>query len=115
MRKQRIEAVQTVMPLFRQAETSTDDAATETANCIAQMLHHRAAANLPIATGVPMLRLLADALSAQIKARELFIEAHQLAPAVVRDMGLERAFGDFRECPPASGELTALRLVETAA
>ena len=100
MRRQRIDAVSTVTPMFRQAELSCDTAAADAAACISTMLRVRADSNLPIGTGSEMLRMLTDALSAQVKARELFIEAHKMTPQVLGALGL-RAFGDptTDDCP----------------
>jgi len=102
MRKERLDAVHTVTPLFRQAEQSSDTAAADAAFCIAEMLRIRAANNLPLGTGGEMIRMLTDALSAQVKARELFIKAHRLTPQVLGSLGL-RAYGDENLCPPAAG------------
>ncbi len=100
MRRQRIDAVSTVTPIFRQAELSCDTAAADAAACISAMLRVRADNNLPIGTGSEMLRMLTDALSAQVKARELFIEAHKMTPEVLGALGL-RGFGSGDgECPP---------------
>ena len=105
MRKERLDAVSTVTPLFRQAELSSDIAAADAATCIAEMLRVRATNNLPIGTGSEMLRMLTDALSAQIKARELFIEAHRMTPDVMNSLGL-RAYGGELDCPP-TGDFSA--------
>ena len=102
MLKERLEAVATVTPLFRQAEHSSDLAAAHAAACIAEMLRVRASSNLPIGTGGEMIRMLTEALSAQVRARELFIEAHRLTPDVMNSLGL-RAFGDDSPCPPTEG------------
>lgn len=99
MRKQRLDAVSTVTPLFRRAELSTDNAAADAAACIAEMLRVRADNNLPIGTGTDMLRMLTEALAAQMKARELFIAAHRTTPDVMDQLGL-RAYGDELPCPP---------------
>ncbi|CAN5517963.1 hypothetical protein BH10PSE14_BH10PSE14_23980 [soil metagenome] len=103
MRKERLNAVSTVTPLFRQAERSSDTAAADAAECIAAMLRVRAANNLPIGTGVEMISMLTKALSAQVEARELFIEAHRLTPQVLGALGL-RGFGEGDGvCPPTVG------------
>jgi hypothetical protein len=86
MRKERLEAVSAVTPLFRQAELSSDTAAADAAACIAEMLRIRAVNNLPIGTGGEMIRMLTDALSAQ----------------VLGSLGL-RMFGDENPCPPTEG------------
>lgn len=101
MRKERLDAVSKVTPLFRQAEQSSDIAAADAAACIAEMLRVRAANRLPIGAGGDMIRMLTEALSAQVKARELFIEAHRLTPQVLGALGL-RAFGDENPCPPTA-------------
>ena len=103
MLKERLEAVATVTPLFRQAEYSSDLAAADAAACIAEMLRVRASNNLPIGTAGDMIRMLTEALSAQVRARELFIEAHRLTPDVMNSLGL-RAYGDYPDCPPTTGE-----------
>src|SRR3569623_2643357 len=102
MRKERLDAVYSVTPLCRQAEQSSDTAAADAAACIAEMLRIRAANNLPIGTAGEMIRMLTEALSAQVKARELFIEAHRLTPQVLGSLGL-RMFGDENPCPPTEG------------
>jgi hypothetical protein len=102
MRTERLDAVSKVTPLFRQAEQSSDTAAADAAACIAEMLRVRAANRLPIGTGSDMIRMLTEALSAHVKARELFIEAHRLTPQVLGSLGL-RAYGDENPCPPTAG------------
>lgn len=103
MRKERLNAVATVTPLFRQAEQSSDIAAADAAACIAAMLRVRATNNLPIGTGGEMISMLTKALSAQVKARELFIEAHRLTPQVLGALGL-RGYGEGDgDCPPTGG------------
>ncbi len=99
MLKKRKEAFETVQPLFQAAETSADLAAADAAICIAEMLKVRADANLPLGVGTDMLDKLVAALTANVTARRLFIEAHALTPAVVRELGLERMFGDESPCP----------------
>lgn len=111
MLKKRTEAFHTIQPLFRAAELSTDQAAADAATCIAEMLRVRAEANLPINVGTDMLDKLVLALNANVNARKLFIEAHELTPEIVRQLGLERMFGDGSPCPPTfrqMGELTVV-------
>jgi len=100
MLNKRKQAFETIRPLFRAAELSTDQAAADAATCIAEMLRARIEANLPINTGTDMLDKLVEALNANVSARRLFIEAHALTPEVVRQLGLERMFGDGSPCPP---------------
>lgn len=100
MLKSRKQAFETVQPLFQAAEIATDHATAESASCIAEMLRARANANLPIATGKDMFETLVKAFNANADARRLFIEAHEMTPALVKEMGLERAFGDVFPCPP---------------
>ncbi len=99
MLKIRKDAFETIHPLFRAAELSTDLAAADAATCIARMLTIRAEANLPITAGTDMLDKLVAALNANVTARRLFIEAHALTPAVIKELGLERMFGDESPCP----------------
>lgn len=99
MLKKRKDAFETIQPLFQAAETSTDLAAADAATCIAEMLRVRARANLPLGVGTDMLDKLVGALSANVAARRLFIEAHALTPAVIKELGLERMFGDESPCP----------------
>jgi hypothetical protein len=95
----RKQAFDTIQPLFRTAETNTDQAAADAALLIAEMLRVRKQARLPIAAGQEMLEKLVAALGANVAARKLFIEAHALTPALVKELGLERMFGDGSPCP----------------
>ncbi|MBW8910322.1 MAG: hypothetical protein JF564_00095 [Sphingomonas sp.] len=103
MFKKRKEAFETIRPLFRAAEMSTDTAAADAATCIARMLTVRSETNLPIQVGMEMLDKLVAALNANVSARRLFIEAHALTPALVKELGLERMFGDESPCPKTAG------------
>lgn len=111
MLKQRTEAFHTIQPLFRAAELSTDQAAADAATCIAEMLRVRSHANLPLGIGTEMLDKLVLALNANVNARKLFIEAHELTPDVIRQLGLERMFGDGSPCPPTFRQTGALTIV----
>ncbi|WP_010161936.1 hypothetical protein [Sphingomonas sp. PAMC 26617] len=102
MRHQRKQAFYTIQPLFRTAEAGTDQAAADAAALIAEMLRVRQEAQLPIAAGQDMLDKLVAALTANVAARRLFIEAHALTPALVKELGLERMFGDGSPCPPTT-------------
>lgn len=104
MLKRRKQAFEAIQPLFRAAEASTDRAAADSARCIAEMLRVRADANLPLATGTDILDKLVLALTANVSARKLFIEAHALTPEVLKAIGLERIFGDGLPCPPSNYE-----------
>jgi len=100
MLRQRKQAFETIHPLFRAAELSTDQAAADSATCIAEMLRVRIESNLPIAIGTDMLDKMVLALNSNVQARKLFIEAHALTPEVIKQLGLERMFGDGSPCPP---------------
>ena len=100
MLKTRKQAFDTIQPLFQAAELSTDRAAADAATCIAEMLRVRLEANLPISLGTEMLDKLVLALNANVNARKLFIEAHELTPEIIKQLGLERMFGDGSPCPP---------------
>ncbi|MEO5866657.1 MAG: hypothetical protein ABIS14_03225 [Sphingomonas sp.] len=102
MRKERLNAIAAVTPLFRQAEESTDIAAADAAACLAEILRVRSANRLPIATATDMIRMLTEALTAQVRARELFIDAHRTTPEILGSLGL-RAYGDENPCPPSEG------------
>lgn len=117
MLNKRKAAFETVQPLFLAAEQSADRAATDAATCIAEMLRIRADANLPIGAGKEMLDKLVSALSANVAARKLFIEAHQLTPEVIKELGLERMFGDGSPCPPTDkpGSRAELTIVPATA
>lgn len=111
MLKKRTEAFHTIQPLFQAAELSADRAAADAATCIAQMLRVREEANLPITIGLDMLDKLVLALKANVTARRHFIEAHGLTPDLIKELGLERMFGDGSPCPPTfrrTGELTVV-------
>ena len=112
MLKSRKQAFDQVQPLFRAAEHSTDRAAADAATCIAEMLRVRADANLPMAVGTQMLDKLVLALNANVNARKLFIEAHELTPEILKELGLERMFGDVSPCPPTDRPKFALSVVE---
>lgn len=117
MLKKRTEAFHTIQPLFVAAEHSADRAAADAATCIAEMLRVRAEANFPITVGLEMLDKLVLALSANVTARRHFIEAHGLTPEVIKDLGLERMFGDGSPCPPTfrqRGELTVVPITSAA-
>lgn len=114
MRKKRIAAFTAIQPLFQAAEASADRAAAEAAGLIAAMIETRSTAELPIAAGVEMLDKLVAALSANVAARKLFIEAHALTPALIHDLGLERMFGDGSPCPPTAAELGSNNVVPIA-
>jgi hypothetical protein len=118
MLNQRKAAFETIQPLFQAAEQAADRAATDAATCIAEMLKAREAANLPMNVGTEMLDKMVLALAAGVNARKHFIEAHALTPAVVKEIGLEKMFGDIHPCPrtkPASGELTLVQPTALAA
>lgn len=103
-------AFDAVQPLFQAAEESADRAAADTANCIATMLRMRGEAGLPMSAGTDMLDKLVVALNHNVTARKSFIEAHAMTPALVKEIGLERAFGDIHPCPRTrpSADLTVV-------
>lgn len=117
MLKKRIEAFHTIQPLFVAAELSADRAAADAATCIAEMLRVRAETNLPTTAGLDMLDKLVLALNANVSARRHFVEAHGLTTDVIRELGLERMFGDGSPCPPTfrqTGELTVVPITSAA-
>jgi len=106
MLRQRKEAYDAIRPLFQAAEQSNDRAGADAAACIAEMLRASeklragSATNLPLTIGTEMLDKLVLALNANVSARRLFLEAHEMTPQVLKELGLERMFGDGIPCPP---------------
>ena len=113
MLRQRKQAFETIQPLFVAWEESNDLAAADGATCIAEMLRTRIQTGLPIGIGRDMFDKLVDALNANVGARKLLIEAHALTPELVKELGLERMFGDVFPCPPTDGKKAALTVVPT--
>ena len=104
-------AFDAVQPLFQAAEASADRAAADAASCIAEMLRVREVAGLPMSAGTDMLDKLVVALNHNVNARRSFIEAHAMTPALVKEIGLEKSFGDIHPCPRTqrpAGELTVV-------
>ncbi|MGN6690925.1 MAG: hypothetical protein ACTHJU_08295 [Sphingopyxis sp.] len=110
MLQKRKAAFDAVQPLFQAAEASADRAAADAATCIAEMLRVREEAGLPMSAGTDMLDKLVVALNHNVTARKSFIEAHAMTPALVKEIGLERAFGDIHPCPRTkpSADLTVV-------
>jgi hypothetical protein len=104
MLRNRRNAVDAVRKEFCKAWHSADRAALNGADCIAEMLRVREAANLPINTGTELLEKMVQALNASIEARRSLIEASELAPGVIKQLGLARMFGDVSPCPPTDRE-----------
>jgi DNA-binding CsgD family transcriptional regulator len=107
MLKERRQATDRVTADFLKAEAAVDQAASLAASCVATLLQQRAAAKLPVATGIAALQLVADASSDLIKARQRFVDAHHALVAVRSEIGLGAfyAYGDEGECPPNEGAL----------
>jgi len=107
MLKERRQATDRVTADFLKAEAAVDQAASLAASCVATLLQQRAAARLPVATGIAALQLVADASSDLIKARQRFVDAHRALVAVRSEIGLGAfyAYGDEGECPPNEGAL----------
>lgn len=100
MLNKRRSAVAAAQRSFRDAWYSADRSALDAANCIAEMLRLRSDANLPIAIGTDLLDTIVLALNASIEARKRLIQAHELTPTVIKQLGLARMFGDVSPCPP---------------
>ena len=98
MLKQRQSAAQRVAADFLKAEAAADDAAGLAAACVATMIEQRAAANLPVGTGLEALRMVSEASADLIGARQRLIEAHGLLLQVREGIGI-RGYGDISECP----------------
>ena len=111
MLKERRQATDKVTLDFLKAEAAVDNAALLAASCVATLLQQRAAANLPVATGVAALQLVSDAASDIIKARQRFVDAHRALVSVRTEIGLAGFYnyGDEGECPPNEGPCVARR------
>jgi hypothetical protein len=114
MLKQRKQAFETIQPLFVAWEVSNDLATADGATCIAELLRTRIQAGLPIGMGRDMFDKLVDALNANVGARKLLVEAHELTPELVKQLGLERMFGDVSPCPPTDMPRAGLTVVPTS-
>ncbi|TFI59814.1 hypothetical protein E2493_02980 [Sphingomonas parva] len=102
MLKNRLRAAELVAQDFLKLENAADEAATLAATCMTTMLQQRAEANLPVATGVEALQLIADAAQDLVKARQRIVEAHGALVSVRSGIGL-RAYRDESECPDMAG------------
>lgn len=111
MLNRRRAAVETVTPLFHSAEASNDLAAADAATCYAALLRARVDNRLSVTTGAEMIGKLFEAIRAQQHARELMREAHLTTPEVIREMGLERMYGDSSPCPPTDNFFTTAEIV----
>ena len=100
MLKQRRHAAERVAEDFLKAEAAADEAAMLAATCVSTMLEQRAAANLPVGTGMEALQMMMDATADLMTARRKLIEAHAELVLVRNGIGI-RSFGDESECPPA--------------
>lgn len=98
MLKQRRQAAERVAAEFLKLEAVADEAALLGANCISIMLEQRAAANLPVGTGLDAITMVMDATSDLVAARRKLIEAHAALVLVREGIGI-RSFGDSSECP----------------
>ncbi|RXD05130.1 hypothetical protein EQZ23_08410 [Sphingomonas sp. UV9] len=117
MLKQRREATDKVTVDFLKAEAAVDHAAMLAASCVSTLLQQRAAANLPVGTGVMALQMLSQASLDIINARQRFVEAHRALVDVRAEIGLGQfyGYGDTAECPPNEGALRAEGPVRLAA
>ncbi|MBC3941806.1 sigma factor-like helix-turn-helix DNA-binding protein [Sphingomonas albertensis] len=117
MLKQRREATDKVTVDFLKAEAAVDHAAMLAASCVSTLLQQRAAANLPVGTGVMALQMLSQASLDIINARQRFVEAHRALVDVRAEIGLGQfyGYGDTAECPPNEGALRADGPVRLAA
>lgn len=117
MLKQRREATDKVTGDFLKAEAAVDHAAMLAASCVSTLLQQRAAANLPVGTGVMALQMLSQASLDIINARQRFVEAHRALVDVRAEIGLGQfyGYGDTAECPPNEGALRADGPVRLAA
>lgn len=99
MLKQRRQAAMRVAEDFLKLEAAADEAAMLAATCVSTMLEQRAAANLPVNTGLDALQMIMDATSDLMAVRRKIIDAHAELVGVRDGIGI-RSFGDEAECPP---------------
>jgi len=101
MLKQRRQAAERVAEDFRKVEAAADEAAMLAATCVSTMIEQRAAANLPVATGLDAIKLMMDATADLVAARRKLMELHGELVLVRNGIGI-KGFGDTSECPPAA-------------
>lgn len=100
MLKERRLAADLVASDFLKVEAATDHAALLAASCMATMLDQRTKAKLPVGTGLEALRLISDAATDLVRARQRLVEAHAALSQTRDDIGLAAfAYGDQSECP----------------
>ena len=99
MLRERREAVARVAADFLKAEAAIDQAARSATVCLATMLEQRAAANLPLGTGLKALELFSEMSALLVRARALAIDVHAELAQIPDSIGI-RNFGDTSECPP---------------
>jgi len=104
MLKQRRQAAERVAADFLKAEAAADDAAMLAATCVSTMIEQRAAANLPVNTGLDAIQMMMDATADLVAARRKLVVLHAELVSVRKGIGVKN-FGDTSECPPASAEL----------
>jgi hypothetical protein len=103
MLKERMNAVETVRRDFLAAEKAQDEATINAFRCIVSALEQRAAANLPVATGVEILDRLSRAAQLSLEARKELVLAHPQLAMIPETLGLVRMAGDVDPCPEWQG------------
>ena len=106
MLKQRRQAAERVAEDFRKVEAAADEAAMLAATCVSTMIEQRAAANLPVATGLDAIKLMMDATADLVAARRKLMELHGELVLVRDGIGI-KSFGDEAECPPKASTQTS--------
>src|SRR5687767_13692736 len=99
MLKQRRQAAERVADDFRAVEAAADEAAMLAATCLSTMLEQRAAANLPVTTGLDALKTMMEVTADLGAARRRLMELHAELVLVRDGIGI-KGFGDTSECPP---------------
>jgi len=98
MLNERRSAVQRVTADFRKAERAVDEAAMMAASCVATMIAERAAAKLPVTTGLDVIDRVMESAADLVRARRRLMETHAELVLVREGIGI-RAYGDISECP----------------
>lgn len=104
MLKQRRAAAERVAEEFLKVEAVADEAAMLAAACVSTMLEQRAAANLPVTTGLDAIKMMMDATADLVAARRKLIELHGELVHVRNGIGV-KSFGHSSECPPKTAQL----------
>lgn len=101
MLKQRRAAADDIRSKFLAAEVAVDEAAIRTAESLHAALAGRAAANVPLSTGLDAIEMLTRGCIQAVEARRTLIEAHRIMAPIPAEIGLGVVgYGQTSDCPP---------------